>query len=204
MKKLNLEQGSEEWKMERLEKISGTRLASAIGSPAKQETLLDELIAERITGEPLPQYVSGAMVRGSEAEEFAVEEYEKRTGNKIERVGMCVSDKYEWLTNSPDGLVGKDGAIEVKCPNTVKAVRYQRGNEIPKDYFDQCMSYFLVNEKLKWLDFIVYDPRIKEEKMQLWVKRMERDKEKVKEAEEKALEFYDKWQNELSSLGLGF
>lgn len=204
MKKLNLKQGSEEWKLARMEKISGTRLASAIGTPAKQEALLNELIAEKITGEPLNHFVSLAMERGNEAEEFAIDEYEKRTGNKVDKVGMIVSDNLDWLSNSPDGLVGDNGAVEVKCPNTVKAVKYQRANDIPKEYQAQCLSYFIVNEKLEWLDFVVYDPRIKDEKMQLWVKRMTRDEEKIKEAVEKAKEFWDKYQKELDKLGLNF
>jgi len=208
MKIIKLEQGSEEWKVARLEKISGTRLGDAIGSPAKQESLINELIAERLTGEPKENYVNLAMARGLEAEEHAVEEYEAKTGEITEEAGLCVSDKYDWLVNSPDRLIwDKKGkkivkGVEVKCPNTDTLIGYVRKGGIPKEYLPQVMSYFLVNEDLKELDFVIYDSRIQAEQFRLVITNVKRDDLPLVEAEEKLLEFYEKWQEELKKLNL--
>jgi putative phage-type endonuclease len=202
MKILNLEQGSDEWKIARLEKISGTRLGDAIGTPAKQESLINELIAERLTGEPKENYINLAMARGLEAEEHAIEEYEARTGEITEEAGLCVSDKYEWLVNSPDRLIGKTKALEIKCPNTDTLIGYVRKGGIPKEYLPQVMSYFLVNEKLKELDFVIYDSRIQAEQFRLVITNVKRKDLPLAEAEEKLLEFYEKWQEELKLLNL--
>ena len=206
MQILDLEQGTAEWDEARLGKISGTRLSEAIGTKARQETLLNELIAENLTGIRKENFKSEAMMRGTEGEEYAIEEYCQMTGEITETVGMCVSDKYPWLTNSPDRLIMRDGkyrkAVEVKCPNTDTVVRYIRKGEIPYEYMGQVMSYFLVNEDLEELDFVIFDPRIQTEKYRISVLNVKREDLDLKEAEEDLLKFRETWVAELSKLNL--
>lgn len=203
---LNVDQGSDEWRQERLCKISGTRLGDAIGTSVKQETLINELVAEFLTDEPKEVIASKAMQLGTEAEEYAVHEYEIITGELTEKVGICVS-KYEWLINSPDRLIRRDGkfkkAVEIKSPNPETAVRYIRKGEIPKEYFPQVLDYFLVNEDLEELDFVVYSPKINNQ-YRLWIKTVTREelKEELKEAEAKLLKFREKWLEALRKLNL--
>lgn len=202
----DLKQGSPEWHEARLEKISGTRLGLAIGTPAVQETLLNELIAENLTGEAKENYTNLAMAKGIEAEEFAVNEYEETTGEITEKVGLCVSDEFEWLVNSPDRLIKKDGkyvkAVEVKCPNADTLVKYIRNGGIPKEYIGQVISYFLVNEDLEELDFVVYSPLIQTEQYRLIITNVKRADLKLDEAREKLLKFYAKYEEELKKLNL--
>jgi putative phage-type endonuclease len=206
MKINNCEQGSQEWIDARLCKISGTRLGDAIGTPAKQESLINELIAESLTGMPKENYVNLAMAKGMEAEEFAIEEYELRTGEMTEQVGLCTNDEFDWLINSPDRLIKEDGkytkAVEVKCPNTDTMIGYIRKGGIPKDYLPQVMSYFLVNKDLEELDFVVYDPRIETEQYRLVITNVRRKDLPLKEAKEDLLKFYEKYQEELKKLNL--
>lgn len=206
MRILELEQGTPEWFEARLGKISGTRLDDAIGSLAKQESLLNELIAENLTGERKESYQSVSMARGSEAEAFAVSEYEILTGEITKEVGMCISGKYDWLVNSPDRLIMKDGkyrkAVEVKSPNTDTMVGYIRKGGIPKEYKGQVMSYFLVNEDLEELDFVMYDPRIQTEQYRMVVVHVNRKDLKLDETEEKILSFRNYWEEELKKLNL--
>ena len=208
MKILNLEQGSEEWKQARIGRITGTRLGDAIGTPAKQEALLNELIAEALTEQSKEIFINSAMKHGTEAEDYAIAEYEQMTGEITEQVGFCLHDEYDWLANSPDRLIKSKGkyrkAVEVKAPNSETAVKYIRGGKIPKEYEGQVMSYFLVNEDLQELDFVIFDPRIRNERYRLTVFHMERDEAKIAEAWEKLIRFYNQWQQALADLKLTF
>ena len=208
MKIIELEQGSEEWKLARLEKISGTRLGDAIGSKTLQESLLNILIAEHLTGESKEIPANGAMARGSEAEDYAVSEYEALTGELTEKIGLCVHDDNDWLVNSPDRLILRDGkyskAVEIKSPNSDTAVKYIRAGGVPKEYLGQVISYFLVNEDLQELDFVIYDPRIKKEKFRLFIIPVKREDLKLDEAMEKVLMFRQKWEQELANYSLSF
>lgn len=210
MKIINCEQRSDEWREARLEKITGTRLADAIGTPAKQMSLIHELIAEALTGQPKEVYANQAMQRGAEAEDYAVAEYEQFAGEITEAVGFCISDKYPWLALSPDRLIRRDGkykkGVEIKAPNTETAVKYIIGGRIPTEYMGQALDYFLVNEDLEELDFAIYDPRIKHDKYRLVVFRLERKDiaQELAAAEAKLIQFHEKWQAYLTGLGLNF
>jgi len=206
MKILPNEQGTPEWHKARLDKISGTRLGDAIGTPAKQESLINCLIAERLTGETKETYVNLAMAKGTEAEEHAIEEYEELTGEITEEVGLCINDKFDWLVNSPDRLIERNGkykkAVEVKCPNTDTLIGYVRKGGIPKDYLPQVMSYFLVNEDLEELDFVIYDPRIDTDQFRLVIIPVKREDLPLEKAKEDVLKFWERYRFELVKLNL--
>lgn len=206
MKIINVEQGTPEWQELRIERISGTRLCSAIGTPAKQETLINELIAERLTLKKKEVYVSMAMAKGTEAEDYAIEEYELKTGELTEKVGLCVSDEFEWLVNSPDRLIKIDGkyrkAVEVKCPNADTHIKYIRASDIPDEYEAQVMSYFLVNGDLEELDFVSYCPDISTEQYRLMIANIRREDLPLEKAKEDLLKFYSKYESELKRLNL--
>lgn len=208
MQIIQVEQGSEEWKLARLEKISGTRFSQATGSKTVQETLLNELIAEHLTGESKDCGVSLAMQRGTEGEDYAASEYESRTGELTEKVGLCVHDEFSWLVNSPDRLIKREGkyrkGVEIKCPNSDTAVKYIRGGQIPKEYFGQVKSYFAVNEDLEELDFAIFDPRIKKDKYRLHIINIKREDLELKKDLEKLKAFREMWEKELANYSLAF
>jgi exodeoxyribonuclease (lambda-induced) len=135
--------------------------------------LIDELITEHELGYyDVDEYTSPEMEWGIDHESQAIELYEQTTGNQVTRVGMLQSERYELLTVSPDGLVGDVGAVEVKCPKTKTHVRYIRMGVIPAEYKPQVLQYFLVHDKLQWLDFISFDPRL--ERKPIFIKRITR------------------------------
>lgn len=154
-----VEQGSAEWHRLRLGKITSTRVDKVF--KASNLDVVDEIIAERIA----PQfdedgYVSEEMQRGSDLEPDASDAYEAVTGIKMEAVGFITHDEYEWLACSPDRFTpDRTGGIEIKCPSTKKHVRYIRMGGVPNEHKRQVEQYFLINEKLEWLDFVSYDPR---------------------------------------------
>ena len=143
---------------------------------------------------------------GSEAEEFAVDEYEIKTGEITEKAGICQHDQFPWLINSPDRLIKRDGeykkAVEIKSPNPDTAIKYIRKGGIPKEYLAQVISYFLVNDELEELDFVVYSPKIQTEQYRLFIVNVKREDLPLTESIEKIVKFHEKWQSELKKLNL--
>jgi hypothetical protein len=120
-----------------------------------------ELIAQRIAVEADGE---NPMDRGQRLEPEAIEQYEKKTGNKVEKVGICENDDHPKIINSPDGLVKNGekyiGAVEAKCLSSARHLQAVIEKEIPSEYDPQKAQYFIVNPDLEWLDFVFYDPRI--------------------------------------------
>jgi predicted phage-related endonuclease len=152
-----IEQGTHEWHLVRLGKVTGSRIKNAI---AKDNLcVIDELIAEKVSQQYDEGYTTEKMQRGTDLEPIARKEYEQYKGITVEQIGFLQSSIFEDFGISPDGLVGTDGAIEIKCPDTKKHVQYIRQAQIPNEYKHQVLGYFLVHEGLQWLDFVSYDPR---------------------------------------------
>lgn len=161
MKILDLQQRSEEWFKARLGVITGSRAIGVFRS--NNLTLVDEMIAERMTQSVEESFTSKAMEHGVLFEPEALKSYNERTKNSAQEVGFCVHDKYDWLAVSPDALIFRDniavGAVEIKCPSSKKHIEYIRQNKIPNEYKHQIFHYFIVIDTLQFLDFCSYDPR---------------------------------------------
>lgn len=161
MKILDLQQRSEEWFKARLGVITGSRAIGVFRS--NNLTLVDEMIAERMTQSVEESFTSKAMEHGVLFEPEALKSYNERTKNSAQEVGFCVHDKYDWLAVSPDALIFRDniavGAVEIKCPSSKKHIEYIRQNKMPNEYKHQIFHYFIVIDTLQFLDFCSYDPR---------------------------------------------
>lgn len=198
-----IEQRTPEWDALRLGKITGTRLAQVFKSD--NLSLIDELIAEQITGQSEPCYVNAAMQWGIDHEEAAKQLYMERTGIEIVNIGFISHSKYrDWLGMSPDGLgIGLEPAhsIEIKCPSSKKHIQYIRQNQVPNDYKYQVMDSFLINENQETHDFISFDPRVTAKP--LFIFRTNRDeqlKKELIETEAALLRFREKWLNIYESI----
>lgn len=160
MKRLNLEQNTEEWLEWRKGKITGSRLNDIIVKRGNGRKVgFYEVIAERLAvrGDDF----ESDLERGHALEEHAVRAFEEVTGKKVKRdCGVWVSDENEHIAISPDGEVGKTGAVEVKCLSSARHLQAYFEQVIPTEYEAQVAQYFIVNEKLKELYFVFYDPRI--------------------------------------------
>lgn len=192
MKELELEQGTREWLEARKGKITGTRLKDVLKTD--NLSLIYELIAELGSDEVEETFVSKAMQRGKDCEPVAISLYQHITGVVIDSVGFCVSEENDMLCVSPDGFTAdRTGAIEVKSPNTSTHVKYILGDKVPSEYLPQVMTYFLVNTKLEWLDFISFDDRYKPKP--IWIKRVTREelKDQLVEVNEKLDKFITKF-----------
>lgn len=185
MKIIECEQGTDEWLLARSGKVTASCFKDAIaqnraktGPGVSTEKYMNRLLAERMGAEPQETYSNDTMDRGSMVEQEAREEYEEATGYKVTQVGFVERD--EDVGCSPDGLVGDDGMIEIKCPNSSTHIGYCRGNRLPTTYVPQVQGQLWVCER-KWCDFVSYDPRIKDKPY--FRIRVKRDEDYIKELE---------------------
>lgn len=162
MKILEMEQGTQEWLEARLGCPSGSgfsKLITASGTPSSSaESYINDLIAELITGESTPFHVTEWMQRGTELEPFARMNYELETDREVTEVGFCMHDILRCGV-SPDGLIGDDGGIEIKCPKPSTHVKYLRKGTLPSEYKAQVMGCLWITGR-EWWDFMSYHPQM--------------------------------------------
>ena len=160
----NSPQGSPEWMACRagIPTASGfDQIITTRGEPSKSRLkYMYRLAAERITGVKEEAYQNGAMQRGVELEAEARKMYELMTGNEVLTVGLCYQDKKKLFGCSPDGLIGEDGALELKCPSSAVHISYLLDNKLPTEYFCQVQGQLFVTGR-KYVDFMSYYPGIK-------------------------------------------
>lgn len=158
----------EEWLAARLGRITGTRLKDLV-TKGKPKIGFYEIIAERVA---IPAGLENVMDRGLRLEEEAIAKFAKQTGKKVNM------DKVIWsreddsnIAISPDGSIGKTEAAECKCLSSARHIEAWHTKTIPAEYECQKLQYFIVNEKLKTLYFIFYDPRMPKDLFWIEVKR---------------------------------
>jgi len=183
----DIEQGSDEWLRLRLGKLTASRFADVISkgrgsAPSKtREAYMYQLAAEIITGEPQDSFTNKAMEWGNECEPRARAAYEIASGNNVEECAFITHS--DWVGVSPDGLVGDDGLLEIKCPNTVTQIKRVLANKPPAEYMAQIQGQLWVSGR-KWCDFVSFDPRINTDADYFCI-RVERDEEYIEALESK-------------------
>jgi putative phage-type endonuclease len=185
-------QGSDEWKQLRLGKVTASRVADMVartksGWGASRANYAAQLIAERLTGQPAESYVNAAMQHGTDTEPEARNAYEFYHGVTVEQVAFVPHPTIADAGCSPDGLVGDNGMVEIKCPMTATHLDTLLGQSTPSKYIDQ-MQFQMSCCGRQWADFVSYDPRLPEH-MRLFVRRVERDDNRIAELEAEAVAF---------------
>jgi putative phage-type endonuclease len=161
---LQIDQQTEEWFNARLgiPTASGfDKLVTSKGEPSKQsQKYLWKLAGERVSGRSEETFQNGAMMRGVELEAEAREFYELTHDVTVDRVGLVYPDEDKKFACSPDGLVGEDGCLEIKCPSVSTHVGYLLDNRLPVEYVQQVQGTLLITGR-DWLDFLSYYPGLK-------------------------------------------
>ena len=181
---LECEQGSEEWHAVRLGKVSASRVADIVaktktGYSTSRANYAAELVAERLTGSRSDKFVSAEMAWGTEQEPAARALYEMIVKADVVQVGLVLHPSIENACASPDGLVGDDGLVEIKCPLTATHIATLLGGTIPGRYQTQ-MQWQMACTGRAWCDFVSFDPRMPGD-MQIFIERLERDDEHIAE-----------------------
>jgi len=198
----SLEQGSDEWFAVRCGQVTASRVSDIIaktksGWGASRANYMAQLIAERLTGEVADSYSNSAMQWGIDHEQEARTAYEFYENEGVQEIGFVQHNDLE-SGASPDGLVGKDGLIEIKCPNTATHIQTLLDQKIPKKYETQ-MLWQMECTGRKWCDFVSYDPRMPEN-LKLFVKRFERDDERLDEIRTMVADFIGELEDKLTQL----
>jgi putative phage-type endonuclease len=198
-----IEQGTPEWFAQRLGKVTASRVADIIaktktGVAASRGNYLAQLVAERLTGQAADSFKSGAMQHGTETEPMARMAYETETGQMVTEVAMIQHPKIEMAGASPDGLVGEDGLVEIKCPNTSTHIATLMADKAPSGYMAQ-MQWQMACTGRAWVDFVSFDPRMPDD-MQLFIKRVPRDEKLIAEYEAEVIKFLAEVQDTVDKL----
>lgn len=177
-------QGTKEWVKARLGKCTASRIADVIartksGYGAGRANYMAELVAERLTDEQFATYTNAAMQWGVDTEPQARVAYEFMEGVKVELAGFVEHPNIAMAGASPDGFVGEDGLVEIKCPKTATHIETLLGGTVPGKYIVQ-MQWQMACTGRKWCDFVSFDPRMPES-MSLFVKRVKRDDKQIAE-----------------------
>jgi len=196
-------QGSLEWFAARLGKVTASRVADVVaktksGPSASRANYMAQLIAERLTGVVQESFTNGAMQWGTEKEPEARAAYEFYRNEAVKEISFVLHPNIDQSGASPDGLVGDDGMVEIKCPNTATHLETLLGQMIPSKYHNQ-MQWQMACAGRQWCDFVSYDPRLPEN-MRLFVKRMPRDDIRIKELETEVAGFLLEIEVKLSEL----
>lgn len=185
-----IEQGTPEWFKLRAGKVTGSRIADVLakGSGVTRGKYIDQLVTERLTKDIQEGYTNAAMQRGTEMEPVARSMYSFHTGSHVEQIAFVDHPQIAMSGASPDGLVGEDGMVEFKCPNSETHISYIMAGKPPAKYIPQ-MAWQLACTGRKWVDFCSFDDRLTDESKHLFIIRYERDDEYIAEIEEKVKEF---------------
>lgn len=191
-------QGSPEWKQMRAGLITASHVADVMaasksGEAATRAKYRIRLAFERISGLVDDDKFDTEYMRwGREKEPDARDEYEIATGNYVKQVAFV---KHPTLNAgaSPDGHVGTDGGIEIKCPSSPVHFEYIDTKKIPGDYRKQILMNLACSPERQWWDFVTYDPRIPDIALRLFIIRVNRSEVADEIAQmEKAVEAFDK------------
>lgn len=196
-------QGSDAWKAARCGRVTASRVADVVaktktGWAASRAQYMGELIAERLTGVPAESYTNAAMLWGTEKEPEARNAYAFYRDVEVVQVGMVEHPRIPMTSASPDGLVGDDGLVEIKCPTIATHIDTLLAGSIPGKYITQ-MQWQMACTGRKWCDFVSFDPRMPES-MQIYIQRVERDEALINSLEKQVEQFLQELEERVSAL----
>lgn len=196
-------QGSDEWKLARCGSLGASRIADATakiksGYGASRANLMAELLTERLTGVPAEGFTNAAMQWGIDHEEEARTAYEFRADLTVDPIDLIRHPTITGTHCSPDGLIGGDGLVEIKCPQTATHLETLLGAAPAEKYIKQMQWQMACSGRI-WCDFVSYDPRLPEE-MRVHIVRVRRDQKMIEELSEEVSKFLSELSDKETSL----
>ena len=191
-----MEQRSAEWFSARLGKVTASKVDDVMvkvrnGESTYKRKYRMQLVTERLTNKVVPVFMNSAMAHGVEFEDKARVEYANKMklliGKDVREVGFIDHPTIKMAGASPDGLVGLNGLIEIKCPQPMTHTETLQTGVIAKKYIHQ-MQWQMACTGKKWCDFVSYHPDFPKE-YQLFIKRVERDDDLISRCEESVSNF---------------
>jgi putative phage-type endonuclease len=185
-------QGTDEWKIEKLGHVSAGSVSDILakgkgGESKMRESYKWRIVTERLTGQIQESFSNDAMLWGVETEEQARTTYELTYGVTVDQTGFVKHPTMQWVGASPDGMIGTDGLIEIKCPHTKTHLQTLEIAKAPAVYIPQMqMQMWTMNRS--WCDFVSYDPRLPHN-LQFFCIRVNRDQEYIDNMEKEVIRF---------------
>ena len=198
-----MEQKSPEWFAARLGKATGSRIAEIVaktksGDSASRGNYMAQLVIERLTNKQEESYSNDFMDWGNLQEPFARAAYEAATNVLVDGVAWITHPRIEMSGASPDGLVGDDGLVEIKCPKTATHIETLLSKTVPGKYNIQ-MQWQMACTDRSWCDFVSFDPRMPDV-LQMFLKRVPRDDALIKTLENEVIKFLKEVDSKLEQL----
>ena len=198
-----MEQRTEEWFAARCGKVTASRMADVTartktGYGAARANYMAELVCERLTGKGAESFTNAAMQWGIDQEGAARDAYSVKTGELVTEVGFLPHPRIPMSGASPDGLVGAEGCVELKCPNTASHIEYLIDREPPQKYFYQ-MQWQMACAGAQWCDWVSFDPRLPKE-LQLMIVRIPRDDDAIRMLETEVESFLAELNDKVTKL----
>ena len=198
-----IEQGTDEWFAIRIGKVTASRVADVIaktksGYSASRDNYMAQLVCERLTGQKGESFTNAAMQHGTETEPLARAAYEALKDVLVDEVGFVPHPSIIMAGASPDGLVGDNGLLEIKCPNTATHIETLLSESVPTKYYTQ-MQFQLACTGREWCDFVSFDNRLPQE-LQLFVKRVPRDSMYIRLMEDEIVKFLNELDIKIAQL----
>jgi putative phage-type endonuclease len=168
LKLFRCDQRTDEWFELHLGRVTASYMSAVMdfrktgdkGPGSNRIAYMGKKIAETLTGLIDQQgYVSPAMRWGNEKEDEARRAYEMAREVMVDRIGFGIHPQIDLFGASPDGLIGDDGMLEIKCPETSTHIRWIEGQQSPEEHWPQMWAQMAVFGR-KWCQFISYDPRL--------------------------------------------
>ena len=196
-------QPTAEWLQARTGRITASRIVDVLNYLKPTKAMLEkgvapeegqkrkdyrmEILCERLTLVAAEHFVSKPMRFGADYEDDARRAYELKTEWMVDQTGFVLHPNFDFAGASPDGLVGTEGGIEIKVPNTATHLSYLLADVVPAEYQPQ-MYFNMECCELAWMDFVSYDLRLPEP-LRLFVKRLPYDEDRCREITREVLSF---------------
>ena len=198
-----IEQRTDAWFQARLGKVTASKVADIIaktqsGYSASRANYMAQLVCERLTGQKGEGFTNAALQHGIDTEPLARASYEALRDILVDEVGFVPHPSIIMAGASPDGLVGDDGLLEIKCPNTATHIETLMSKTVPGKYNTQ-MQFQMACTGRQWCDFVSFDNRLPEQ-FQLFVKRVPRDDKFIKQMEDEVVKFLNELDIKIAQL----
>ena len=189
-----IEQCSDAWFEARLGKATASRFKDVLAKlksgtePATRKNYRAQLVVERLTGQKAERFTTAAMDWGVETESLARLSYTLATTNLVDEVGF-IQHAFLQAGASPDGLIGLDGTLEIKCRLTANHIETLKLGHMPPEHTAQVQGQLWLTGR-NWCDFVSFDPTLPEN-AQLFIERIARDDDYIKMLELEVALFLD-------------
>ena len=209
MKIYSCEQRSEEWFELHIARCTASYLGDVMsflktgskGPTAARNAYMAKKIAETLTGLiDRTGYVSPAMIWGQDHEDEAIRAYEVAKEVMTDRIGFAIHPEIERFGASPDRLIGDDGILEAKCPDTSTHIRWLLEGVVPEEHWPQMYGEMSCTGR-DWGQFISFDPRLTKRYQLFMPPILKAETERILEVETHVRQFLSEMDAKIERLG---